>query len=188
MQRKDFETAMAMHFWAPFHVVTQAIPHLRRRGGGRIMNISSIGGRIAVPHMAPYTASKFALAGFSDAIREELARENIYVTTVTPGMMRTGSQIHARFKGDHAAEYRRFTASSTLPFASISAERAARKILAACVRGRPALTMPISARLVIFANALSPNLFSRLMKMINKHLPPPVGTSGDEPRAGSEIR
>jgi len=188
MQRKDFETAMVMHFWAPFHVVIEAIPHLRCRGGGRIVNISSIGGRIAVPHMAPYTASKFALVGFSDAIREELARENIYVTTVTPGMMRTGSQVHARFKGDHAAEYKRFTASSTLPFASISAERAARKILAACANGRPALVMPISARALILANALFPNLFSRLMKMVNKRLPQPVGRSGDELRAGSEIR
>jgi len=177
-----------MHFWAPFHVVTEAIPHLRRRGGGRIVNISSIGGKIAVPHMAPYTASKFALVGFSDAIREELARENIYVTTVTPGMMRTGSQIHARFKGDHAAEYRRFTVSSRLPFASISAERAAKKILAACASGRPALAMPISARAMILANALFPNLFSRVMKTVNTYLPSAVGPSGDEPRAGSEIQ
>ncbi|MDP9292135.1 MAG: SDR family oxidoreductase, partial [Verrucomicrobiota bacterium] len=188
MKRADFEKAMMLHFWAPYHVISEAIPHFRRRGGGRIVNISSIGGKIAVPHMAPYTASKFALAGFSDAIRAELARENIHVTTVTPGMMRTGSQVFAKFKGDHAAEYKRFTASSRLPFASISAERAARKILAACASARPALVMPMSARIMIMANALFPNLFGRMMKMANACLPSPAGPGGDESRGGSEIR
>src|SRR5262249_59696441 len=97
-----------------------------------IVNIPSIGGRTAVPHMAPYSASKFALAGFSDAIRAELARDKIYVTTVTPGLMRTGSHIHAKFKGNHAAEYRWFDWSRKIPLASISIERAARKISDAC--------------------------------------------------------
>src|SRR3984893_13915478 len=99
MVREDFERAMQLHFWAPFDLIRQVVPEMRRRGGGRIVNISSIGGKIAVPHMAPYTASKFALAGFSDALRAELARENILVTTVTPGVMRTGSQGYGNFKG-----------------------------------------------------------------------------------------
>ena len=188
MKPADFEKAIMLHFWAPYHIIGEAIPHFRRRGGGRIVNISSIGGKIAVPHMAPYTTSKFCLAGFSDAIRAELVQENIYVTTVTPGMMRTGSHSFAKFKGDHAAEYKRFTAASRLPFASISAERAARKILAACAIGRPALVMPMSARFIIMANALFPNLFGRMMKMANACLPSPGGPSGDEPRRGSEIR
>jgi NAD(P)-dependent dehydrogenase (short-subunit alcohol dehydrogenase family) len=188
MNRADFEKAMMLHFWAPFELVTQAVPKMRRRGGGRIVNISSIGGKIAVPHMAPYTASKFALTGFSDAIRAELARENILVTTVTPGMMRTGSHGFAKFKGDHAAEYKRFTAASRLPFASISAERAARKILAACASGRPALVMPMSARFIIMANALFPNLFGQMTKMANACLPAQAGPGGDEPRRGSENR
>jgi NAD(P)-dependent dehydrogenase (short-subunit alcohol dehydrogenase family) len=187
MKRADFEKAMMLHFWAPYHIISEAIPQFRRRGGGRIVNISSIGGKIAVPHMAPYTASKFALAGFSDAIRAELARENIHVTTVTPGMMRTGSHGFAKFKGDYAAEYKRFTAASRLPFASISVERAARKILTACASGRSALVMPVSARLMIMANALFPNLFGRIMKMANASLPAPAGPGGDEPRRGSEI-
>jgi len=90
MQRSDFEKSLQLHFWAPYNLMRQAIPHMQRRGGGRIVNISSIGGRLAVPHMAPYSASKFALTGLSDAFRTELARENIYVTTVAPGLMRTG--------------------------------------------------------------------------------------------------
>src|ERR1700693_1766104 len=101
MQLKDFDRAMRLHFWAPFILYLLISPHMRANGG-RIVNIFAIGGRIAVPHMAAYSASKFALTGFSDAIRAELARDNIFVTTVTPGMMRTGSHIHAKFKGEKA--------------------------------------------------------------------------------------
>src|SRR5712671_3001279 len=139
MQLKDFDRAMRLHFWAPFILQLLIVPQMRAKGGGRIVNISSIGGRIAVPHMAAYSASKFALTGFSDAIRAELARDNIFVTTVTPGLMRTGSQGNATFKGDQSAEYKWFDLSNKLPFGSISAERAARKILTACGRGKPSL-------------------------------------------------
>src|SRR5438045_2348173 len=111
LQLKDFDRAMRIHFWAPYVLQLLIVPHMRAKGGGRIVNISSIGGKIAVPHMASYCASKFALTGFSDAIRAELARDKIYVTTVTPGLMRTGSDVHANFKGDHAAEYRWFRSS-----------------------------------------------------------------------------
>jgi short-subunit dehydrogenase len=188
MRREDFERSMALHFWAPFELIMQVVPGMRARGGGRIVNISSIGGKIAVPHMAPYTASKFALVGLSDALRTELAHENIFVTTVTPGLMRTGSEGHAKFKGDHKAEYKSFTGASKLPFASISAECAARKILAACARGQAALIMPLPARALIIANAVFPNLTARVMKLVNKRLPAPVGASGDDACAGGEIR
>ena len=138
--------------------------------------------------MAPYSASKFALVGFSDAMRAELAQDNIYVTTVTPGLMRTGSQVHAKFKGDHAAEYRWFDWSCKIPFASISVERAAGKILNACRCAKPALIIPCSAYFVIAANALFPNLFGRVMKMLNRCLPARVTQSGNEARSGAEVR
>ena len=188
IQLKDFDRAMRLHFWAPYILQLLIVPLMRAKGGGRIVNISSIGGRIAVPHMAAYSASKFALAGFSDAIRPELAQDNIYVTTVTPGLMRTGSQVHAKFKGDHAAEYGWFDWSRKIPFASISVERAARKILSACRRGKPALIMPLSAYLIIAANALFPNLTARVMKMFNRSLPPRVSQSGNEAKSGAEVR
>lgn|ERR1700736_5816597 len=188
MRLEDFDRAMRLHFWAPFVLQMLIVPQMRASGGGRIVNISSIGGKIAVPHMAPYSASKFALAGFSDAIRAELAKDKIFVTTVTPGMMRTGSQVHANFKGDHAAEYKWFETSSKLPLASISAERAARKILAACRRGKSALVVPWTAYLIIAANALFPNLTGSVMKIVNRCLPPRVSKSGDEARSGAEVR
>src|SRR6266542_2220554 len=101
MTREDFERAMQLHFWAAYELISQIVPDIRTGGGGRIVNISSIGGKVAVPHLAPYSASKFALTGFSDAIRAELARDNIHVTTVAPGMMRTGSHVNAKFKSKH---------------------------------------------------------------------------------------
>jgi short-subunit dehydrogenase len=188
MQLKDFDRAMRLHFWAPFILQLLIVPQMRAKGGGRIVNISSIGGRIAVPHMAAYSASKFALAGFSDAMRAELAQDNIFVTTVTPGLMRTGSQVHAKFKGDHAAEYRWFDWSRKIPFASISVERAARKILNACRRGKSALVMPCSAYLIIAANALFPNLTARMMKTFNRCLPARVSQEGNEAKSGAEVR
>jgi len=188
MQLKDFDRAMRVHFWAPFILQLLIVPHMRAIGGGRVVNISSIGGRVAVPHMAPYSASKFALTGFSDAMRPELACDNIYVTTVTPGLMRTGSHVYATFKGDHAAEYMWFDWSRKIPLASISAERAARKILRACQRGKPSLVIPYCAYFIIAANALFPNLFGRVMKIFNRCLPPRVSQSGNEARSGAAIR
>ena len=67
MTHEDFENAMATHFWGPLHLMFEAVPSMRRRSFGRIVNIASIGGKVAVPHLAPYSASKFALVGLSDA-------------------------------------------------------------------------------------------------------------------------
>jgi short-subunit dehydrogenase len=187
LQFKDFDRAMRVHFWAPYILYLLVVPQMRTKGGGRIVNISSIGGRIGFPHLASYCASKFALAGFSDASRSELARDNIYVTTVTPGLMRTGSHVHAKFKGDHAAEYRWFRTSLKIPFASISLERAAKKIVNACRRGRPALVMPFTAHLAIAATSMFPNISGYVMKFINRGLPGRVSQAGDEARSGLAI-
>ena len=188
MTREDFERAMRLHFWAPFELISQIVPEMRTWGGGRIVNISSIGGKVAVPHLAPYSASKFALTGFSDAIRAELARDNIQVTTVAPGMMRTGSHVNAKFKGRHDAEFGWFAASAGAPLISISADRAARKILAACRRGQPSLTLTFAARTAILGNALFPNLTGYWMKIVNRFLPGAGNDEGNELRAGSQLR
>jgi NAD(P)-dependent dehydrogenase (short-subunit alcohol dehydrogenase family) len=188
MTREDFERAMRLHFWAPFELISQIVPEMRRWGGGCIVNISSIGGKVAVPHLAPYSASKFALTGFSDAIRAELARDNIHVTTVAPGMMRTGSHVNAKFKGRHDAEFGWFAASAGAPLISMNADRAARKILAACRRGQPSLTLTFAARTAILGNALFPNLTGYWMKIVNRFLPGAGDDEGNELRAGSQLR
>src|SRR5256884_5276760 len=187
MTPEDFERAMRLHFWAPFELISQIVPEMRIWGGGRIVNISSIGGKVAVPHLAPYSASKFALTGFSDAIRAELARDNIHVTTVAPGLMRTGSHVNAKFKGRHDDEFAWFAASAGAPLISMNADRAARKILAACRRGQPSLTLTFAARKIILGNALFPNLTGYLMKFVNRLLPGTGGEQGNKSRGGSEL-
>ena len=187
MSREDYERAMRLHFWAPYELISQIVPEMRLCGGGRIVNITSIGGKVAVPHFAPYSASKFALTGFSDAIRAELARDNIQVTTVAPGLMRTGSHVNARFKGNHDAEFAWFSAGAGAPLISMDADRAARKIIAAFRRGQPSLTLTFAARGAIAGNALFPNLTGHTMKIVNRFLPDVADESGEQSRAGAEL-
>lgn len=186
MQHEDFENAMATHFWGPLNLMFEVVPEMRRRGFGRIVNISSVGGRIAVPHLAPYSASKFALTGLSDAVRAELAPHGIRVTTVTPGLMRTGSPMNAQFKGQHEAEYAWFAISAALPGASISAGRAADQILAACAHGDPALTITPQAAAAAALNGLAPSAVARIMAIAARLLPGPAGPGGNQIRLGRE--
>lgn len=188
MSRADYERAMNVHFWALYHVTMAALPHLRRRGEARIVNVTSIGGKIAVPHLAPYCASKFAAVGLSEALGAELARERIYITTVAPGTMRTGSHVNANFKGRHAAEYSWFAAAAGVPLLSMKAERAAAKILAACRRGQPFLAVPIYTKLAIAADALFPNIVARVLGLTNRLLPGASDASGDQLRSGWQSR
>ena len=136
--------------------------------------------------MVPYSASKFALAGLSEGLRSELARENIVVTTVFPGLMRTGSPVNAMFKGKRAQEYAWFAISDSLPLVSISAERAARQILAACRRGDAELVITFAAKLAIVARTLAPESFAEAMTLTSNLLPGATGPEGNVARPGKE--
>lgn len=186
MDREDFENAMATHFWGPLHMMLETIPIMRGRGFGRIVNISSIGGRIAVPHLAPYSASKFALVGLSDAVRAELEPDGIRVTTVTPGLMRTGSPVNADFKGRHEAEYAWFKVASSIPGLTIAAESAARNIVEACRYGDPVLTITSHAKIAAAANAVLPGTVARAMMLVARALPASNGAAGSKSRKGIE--
>jgi NAD(P)-dependent dehydrogenase (short-subunit alcohol dehydrogenase family) len=186
MTLADFEDAMATHFWGPLFTILAALPHMRRAGARRIVNISSIGGKVAVPHLLPYSASKFALTGLSEGLRAELARDGFSVTTVCPGLMRTGSTYNARFKGQHRREFAWFHISDSLPGISIDARRAARQILDACRHGDPELIITPTARLAVLMNAISPAATARMMALANRLLPSAGQAEGDTARAGWE--
>ena len=186
MAPNDFENAMATHFWGPLHLMFECVPSMRHRGFGRIVNITSIGGRIAVPHLAPYCASKFALVGLSDSVRSELEQYGIRVTTVSPGLMRTGSPLNAHFKGQHQLEYTWFTISDSIPGLTISAERAAGKIIEACRYGDPELTITLPAKIAVRLNHIAPRTVAHAMAMANKVLPGPTGSEGNRLSRGRE--
>jgi NAD(P)-dependent dehydrogenase (short-subunit alcohol dehydrogenase family) len=180
----DFENAMATHFWGPLYAILAALPHMRRMRSGRIVNISSVGGRIAVPHLLPYSASKFALTGLSEGLHAELARDGIRVTTVSPGLMRTGSTYNAWFKGKHRREFAWFHLADSIPGLSIDARRAARQIIEACRRGEAELTITPPARLAVLLNAACPETMAHLMSLTNRVLPSAAAEGGDEARPG----
>ena len=186
----DFAEAMDLHFWGNFHLVWESLAHLRRSRSARIVNIASIGGRVAVPHLAPYSASKFALVGLSEAFGVELAREGIRVTTVSPGLMRTGSHVNAKFKGQHAKEFDWFSTSNNFPLDSTSAESSARRIIEACRSGQRVLSFPLSTRAAEIGHAVFPNLTARALELVNRWVLPAPGTGpdADELRPGKESR
>jgi NAD(P)-dependent dehydrogenase (short-subunit alcohol dehydrogenase family) len=187
MSEEDFENATATHFHGPLNLILEVVPIMRHRSFGRIVNIASIAGRVAVPHLAPYSASKFALVGLSDAIRTELDQYGIRVTTVTPGLMRTGSPRNALFKGQHESEYALLKTASSIPGLTISAQRAARKILEACRFGDPELTITPQARFVAVASAALPSTAARILMLLSALLPRPAGQDGDASRKGREL-
>lgn len=187
MTLEDYERAMATHFWAPLRLSLAVIPRMLARGEGRIVNISSIGGKIAVPHLLPYTASKFALVGLSEGMRAELAKDNVKVTTVVPGLMRTGSPINASFKGRHHAEYAWFAAGDSSHLTAMQAERAARQIISAMQRGKAEITLSLQAKLATRVFALAPVLAQHAIALIDRLLPRPGGI-GEAEALGSESR
>ncbi|HYY41441.1 MAG TPA: SDR family NAD(P)-dependent oxidoreductase, partial [Pyrinomonadaceae bacterium] len=171
----DFEEAMKTHFWGPLYAIMAVLPEMKRQRAGRIVNITSIGGKIGIPHLVPYSASKFALVGLSEGLRAELMKDGIVVTTVCPGLMRTGSPRNAVFKGQHRAEYAWFSISDALPVTSMQAERAARQIIAACRRGDAETILSTQAVVAIKFHALWPELSADLRALAGQLLPTPGG-------------
>ena len=185
MTHEDFELAMQAHFWGPLNTIMAALPGMRQRRSGRIVNISSIGGKVSVPHLVPYSASKFALVGLSKGLRAELMKDGIKVTTVCPGLMRTGSPRNADFKGQHQFEYAWFSISDALPLLTVSAENAARQIVRACKRGDAELVISVPAKIAVLFDALFPEAMSQMLALTNRLLPD-AGGVGTERRKGRE--
>jgi short-subunit dehydrogenase len=171
MEVADYEEALAINFWGTVYPTLAVLPAMRARRSGRIINITSIGGKLGIPHLLPYSASKFAAVGFSQGLRAEFAGDGIDVITVCPGLMRTGSPRNAIFRGRHKAEYAWFSISDALPALSISAEQAARRIVTACRRGDAEVVFPLSAKLAAVLNTVAPGLTSGVLAKVNRLLP-----------------
>jgi len=188
MRLEDYEEAMSTHFWAPLYASLAVLPQMRQRRSGRIVNIASIGGKVSVPHLLPYSASKFALVGLSEGMRAELIKDNVYVTTVCPGLMRTGSHVNATFKGQNQTEFALFSTLDSLPIISIDARKAARRILTACKRGEAELILSFTAQAAEKFHALFPGTTTELLGQVNRILPGPGGigkgrATGEESRS-----
>jgi short-subunit dehydrogenase len=179
----DYIDAIQTNYLGAVRAVEAVRPAMQARGAGRIVNVASIGGKIAVPHLLPYSASKFALVGYSEGLRAELARFGIVVTTIVPGLMRTGSPPQATFAGQPEVEYALFAPADALPFTSVSAAHAARAILDATERGERERIISPQARFGVALARLTPRTLAQVLAALARLLP----TAGDrsEHRAGS---
>lgn len=171
MSVADYEEAMATNFWGMLYPTLEVLPEMCARRSGRIVNITSIGGKLGIPHLLPYSASKFAAVGFSQGLRAEVAADGVKIVTVCPGLMRTGSPRNAIFRGRHRSEYAWFSITDALPGLSISAEVAARRIVAACRRGDAEVLFPLPARLAAVVNAIAPGLTGAVLAVVDRLLP-----------------
>src|SRR4051794_20527289 len=119
---ETYREAMEIHYFAMVQTTYAVLPQMLQRGEGRIVNITSIGGKVPVPHLAAYVGSKFAAVGFSETLNAEMRSKGVHVTTVCPGLMRTGSYPNAIVVGHREREYRWFSLSASLPGLAHSAE------------------------------------------------------------------
>ncbi len=177
LTRSDFEESMNIIFWGTFNTTMAVLPQMRERGNGRIVNISSVGGKASVPHLLPYASAKFAVVGFSEGLHSDLAQYGINVVTVVPGLMRTGSQVNAIVKGDkHKEEYALFTLIDSLPGSSISVQRAAQQVVNATRRGDTELIISVPAQILARLQGAFPGLITDAMTLSARFLPKGQGT------------
>ena len=185
MSASDYAAAMDVMFWGALHVSTAAMP-LLRRSRGRLLAVTSVGGKLPAPHLLPYTAAKHAAVGFAEGLRVEAIREGVSVTVGVPGLMRTGSPRNAVFSGDGVAESRWFTAAANLPLVSMDAERAARRLVHATLRRRPEIILTPLAKVGTRAHAIAPCTSLRVVSLVNRLLP--NGDDGDRTVPGHRLR
>jgi NAD(P)-dependent dehydrogenase (short-subunit alcohol dehydrogenase family) len=171
MTDEDFRHAMDTNCWGVLSMVRAVLPTMRKAGWGRIVNIASIGGKRSVPHLLPYCTSKFAVVGLSEGLRAELMRENIFVTTICPSLMRTGSPRNAIFKGKHREEYAWFSIGDSLPVMSMNAEVAAEQILEACQYGMAERLLKNPLNIAISLQSLFPGITREVLMFANRFLP-----------------
>lgn len=173
MNLQEYREAMDTHYWGPLYTMLAVLPEMKKRKEGRIVNIASVGGKVSLPHMVPYSGSKFALVGLSEGLRAELKEYNIPVTTVNPGLTRTGSPRNAIIKGQHEKEYAWFTTADVLPLVTMSAQKTAKKILNACRHGDSELTLTLTGKIAALVHGISPGFITDYFALIDQFLPGP---------------
>jgi NAD(P)-dependent dehydrogenase (short-subunit alcohol dehydrogenase family) len=174
-----YREAVDTMLWGPVHLSLAVLPTMRDAGHGRIGIVSSVGGLVAVPRLVPYSVAKFGAVGLAEGLYADLAGTGVSVTAVTPGLMRTGGHVHARFVDDAAADYAWFATLASLPVISISAERAARRIVTGVLAGRPTVELTPLTIVGRRVHGLAPATTVRAMGLVSRLLPGPRGAAPD---------
>jgi short-subunit dehydrogenase len=182
LRREDFVEGMDIMFYGVLHPTLAVLPRMRAAGRGVIANVTSIGGKVAVPHLGSYTPAKFAAVGLSEGMHAELRQDGIHVVTVVPGLMRTGSYAAAFFKGDPALEYTLFAPAASSPLNTVAGERAARRVVKAIRLRETEVTIGLHAKALRVANGVAPGVTSDVLALVARILPSPeapVRSRGD---------
>ncbi|MFH8982146.1 SDR family NAD(P)-dependent oxidoreductase [Streptomyces varsoviensis] len=184
---EEFRSAMDTMFAGALHTALESLPYLRRSPyGGRLALISSVGGLLGVPHLLPYACAKAATGVLAEGLLTETAADRVSVTGVYPGLMRTGSHLHAQFGGDRSKEFAWFSALAGAPLISMNAQRAAERIVSGVVRRRARVVLTPAARAAGLAHGIAPATTVRLSALAARLLPKGTGTR--EPlREGNSI-
>ncbi|NEB33831.1 SDR family NAD(P)-dependent oxidoreductase [Streptomyces sp. SID14446] len=179
LDNEAFEDAMAGIFGGTVNTAMAALPHLRMsEAGGRLCLIGSVGGLLAVPHLLPYSCAKAAVGALGEGLRAETAGQGLSVTTVHPGLMRTGSHLQAEFGGRSSKEFAWFSALSGAPVISMDAERAAERIVQALEKRRTRVVLTPAARVASVAHGVAPVAVTRLSGLAARLLPRSPSTDG----------
>lgn len=165
--RADLHWLMDINFWGVVNGTTSFLPHLEASGEGHVVNISSVFGLVSVPSQSAYNASKFAVRGFTDALRMELeiAGSPVSSTTVHPGGIRTDIARNARIN-DTVADYAGSADAARRGFdrvARTSPDRAAKVILDAVERDRRRVLIGVDARVIDVASRLPAGWYQRVL-------------------------
>jgi NAD(P)-dependent dehydrogenase (short-subunit alcohol dehydrogenase family) len=178
MTLADFREAMAIDYWGVVYGTLAALPGMRKRRAGTIVNITSVGGEISVPHLLPYSCAKAAARAFSEGVTAELAGSGVRCVTVVPWLMRTGSVPYVYYKGRQDDEMAMFSTGQWRGV-SVNADRAARRIVRAIARGEVHVSIGVLTSLAREAHALAPGLMARLFGQMRKLMPKP--SDGETP-------
>lgn len=157
VKMSDLRHVFDVNFFGAIQAMQAVVPAMRRRGGGVIVNISSIVGKFASPLGGGYTATKFALEGASAAARAELRRDRIKVIVVRPGLTETEFSQNARVSVP-GAEHRQ--GERHAPMRGIAAEKVARRTVRAIQREERTVYITWFDRLLVFGSQLLPGLFA----------------------------
>jgi NAD(P)-dependent dehydrogenase (short-subunit alcohol dehydrogenase family) len=183
---QDIEDNLSTMLWGTVYPIWEAMPRMQARRSGHIVNITSLGGKVSIPHLLPYSVAKFAAVGLSEGLRAELAKDGVGVTTVVPGLMRTGSYLHTRIKGQRGKEFGLFSAMANLPLFSISAESAAASVVRAVRRNAAEVVLSPQGKILTLFHGVFPGATTDILGAISRVLPR-GDSSESEPEPGAEI-
>jgi NAD(P)-dependent dehydrogenase (short-subunit alcohol dehydrogenase family) len=169
---EDFEWVMDVDFWGVVQGTKEFLPHLIESGDGHVVNISSLFGLLGMPGQTAYNSAKFAVRGFSEALREEMlvARRPVQVTCVHPGGIKTAIARNARATASHdqAQVARHFDTK----LARMTPERAAEIIVAGVLADKPRVVVGLDAKVLdLFVRVVGPR-YQRVVATLARRVAP----------------